>query len=144
MSYYAQQISHPAASQTWFEAVHSEFLYEQSQISGMNMFSNQMLQSPDYRQPPNEGEMYYDPTAQIVPDAVGYMPMQPNGVPSVNYLNSSSMAAQQFPPNADQSYPLAGVAPCQGPRPWNFAQCFGFYGEPACPLLNVIDMEDFM
>ncbi|KAG4078141.1 hypothetical protein HA402_002193, partial [Bradysia odoriphaga] len=35
-------------------------------------------------------------------------------------------------------------APCQGPRPWNFAYCYGYYGEPACPLINMVDMEDFM
>lgn len=40
--------------------------------------------------------------------------------------------------------PLNGYAPCQGPRPWNFAQCYGFYGEPACPLVDIIDIEDFM
>lgn len=40
--------------------------------------------------------------------------------------------------------PLNGYAPCEGPRPWNFAQCYGFYGEPACPLAKIGDIEDFM
>lgn len=34
--------------------------------------------------------------------------------------------------------------PCHGPRPWNFAYCYGYYGEPACPMINMVDMEDFM
>lgn len=38
-----------------------------------------------------------------------------------------------------QSYP-----PCLGPQPWNFAQCYGYYGEAPCQFANVVDMEDFM
>lgn len=38
-----------------------------------------------------------------------------------------------------ESYP-----PCQGPQPWNFAQCYGYYGEAPCQFANVVDMEDFM
>lgn len=38
-----------------------------------------------------------------------------------------------------QTYP-----PCQGPQPWNFAQCYGYYGEAPCQFSNVVDMEDFM
>jgi hypothetical protein len=38
-----------------------------------------------------------------------------------------------------QTYP-----PCQGPQPWNYAQCFGYYGEAPCQFSNVVDMEDFM
>jgi hypothetical protein len=34
--------------------------------------------------------------------------------------------------------------PCQGPQPWNFAQCFGYFGDPPCAFADVIDMEDFM
>lgn len=43
-----------------------------------------------------------------------------------------------FTDNA-QTYP-----PCQGPQPWNFAQCYGYYGEAPCQFANVVDMEDFM
>lgn len=38
-----------------------------------------------------------------------------------------------------QTYP-----PCHGPQPWNFAQCYGYYGEAPCQFSNVVDMEDFM
>jgi hypothetical protein len=35
-------------------------------------------------------------------------------------------------------------APCQGPQPWNYAYCYGFYGEDPCQFSNVVDIEDFM
>lgn len=35
-------------------------------------------------------------------------------------------------------------APCHGPQPWNYAYCYGYYGEEPCQFSNVIDMEDFM
>ena len=38
-----------------------------------------------------------------------------------------------------QTYP-----PCQGPQPWNFAHCYGYFGDAPCQFANVIDMEDFM
>lgn len=38
-----------------------------------------------------------------------------------------------------QTYP-----PCQGPQPWNYAECYGYYGEAPCQFMNVVDMEDFM
>lgn len=38
----------------------------------------------------------------------------------------------------------ADHAPCQGPQPWNYAYCYGFYGESPCQFADVTDMEDFM
>lgn len=52
--------------------------------------------------------------------------------------NAGHQAANYFIDNV-QSYP-----PCQGPQPWNFAQCYGYYGEEPCQFANVVDMEDFM
>lgn len=60
------------------------------------------------------------------------------------YGATSSDANVKTENNQALAEPLNGYAPCQGPRPWNFAQCYGFYGEPACPLVNIIDIEDFM
>lgn len=60
------------------------------------------------------------------------------------YFNQSVVPSGEFPngnyfiDNA-QTYP-----PCQGPQPWNFAQCYGYYGEAPCQFANVVDMEDFM
>lgn len=49
-----------------------------------------------------------------------------------------------FPNKHEIDIPIPEYAPCQGPRPWNYSYCYGFYGEPACPLVNLVDMEDFM
>lgn len=52
-----------------------------------------------------------------------------------------------MPPPAMDYGQFGGITtypPCQGPRPWNFAYCYGYYGEPACPMINMVDMEDFM
>lgn len=47
--------------------------------------------------------------------------------------------------NSDYCYPeMQSYAPCEGPKPWNFAYCYGSYGEPACQFANMVDMEDFM
>ena len=47
--------------------------------------------------------------------------------------------------NPSDNYSYQSYVPCRGPRPWNFAECFGFYGEAPCQYANVaVDMEDFM
>lgn len=68
-----------------------------------------------------------------------------NAIPHANaFVNESvdsSVGLQggnYFIDNA-QTYP-----PCEGPQPWNYAQCYGYYGEAPCQFANVVDMEDFM
>lgn len=54
-------------------------------------------------------------------------------------INSNNMQSGYFIDNV-QSYP-----PCQGPQPWNYAECYGYYGEAPCQFAAVgVDMEDFM
>lgn len=60
------------------------------------------------------------------------------------YLPFSAHPDAHYPTENEMDIPVPVNAPCQGPRPWNFSYCYGFYGEPACPLVNIIDMEDFM
>ncbi|ETN58582.1 hypothetical protein AND_009825 [Anopheles darlingi] len=55
--------------------------------------------------------------------------------------NLSSTGAGTF---LEQPYLSASYAPCQGPPPWNYAHCYGYYGQDACPYVNMVDMEDFM
>lgn len=160
-------------SPTWYEAVNSEFFYEQDQIKKMNSnnqhgYANSTTaattatnhsinvheqpltnvehqhhlqqQQPPQQPPPqqqqiahinnsssnNNGGFYHRPMSmQFSNDANNYFPPPPS-----SYAGDGSTTL---------SYP-----PCQGPRPWNFAQCYGFYGQPACSMLNIIDMEDFM
>lgn len=121
---------------TWYDGVNTGF-------------QNQ----PNMMQPPvpipypgdiqNNGNMRAE---QMVP-AIQQPPVEhintaPYPGPLSMYLNrTSNFQLTMYPddPNTSVTY-----APCQGPRPWNYAQCYGFYGEPPCPLVNLVDMEDFM
>lgn len=60
---------------------------------------------------------------------------------NANGAKVSSFAGENESYSQEQSY-----TPCRGPRPWNFAECFGLYGDaPPCQYANVaVDMEDFM
>lgn len=74
---------------------------------------------------------------QKVPDGSNFG----NGlVPQVpqNYSNQGSEFGGFYPEQ------MAIYPPCQGPQPWNYAYCYGYYGEEPCPYVNVVDMEDFM
>jgi hypothetical protein len=62
-------------------------------------------------------------------------PMQPFNQQGVN----SSYSAGGYFTDVAETYP-----PCQGPQPWNYAECYGYYGEAPCQFMNVVDMEDFM
>lgn len=43
-----------------------------------------------------------------------------------------------------ENIPSPFPPPCQGPQPWSYAQCYGFYGDAPCQYVDIIDMEDFM
>lgn len=61
------------------------------------------------------------------------------------YQDNNNMQST-YVPSGDQFYQelTPTYPPCQGPQPWNFAQCYGYYGEAPCQFADVIDMEDFM
>lgn len=70
-----------------------------------------------------------------------------NGVSNNFYGANASQNAQSFSGNNNENYYYMeqSYTPCRGPRPWNFAECFGFYGDAPCQYANVaVDMEDFM
>lgn len=56
-----------------------------------------------------------------------------------NNVQQTYVPSGEFYQEITPTYP-----PCQGPQPWNFAQCYGYYGEAPCQFADVIDMEDFM
>lgn len=64
---------------------------------------------------------------------------------SVN-TNTFTSTNNAYVTNYNFAYPesLQTHPPCAGPQPWNFAQCYGYYGDAPCQFANVIDMEDFM
>lgn len=121
-SFEHQCISNPTLnrSSSWFDAVNTEFFFEQSQVKNVRSIGNRILEDSTHSQIDllNEDQQYKRHLKN-----------------ELNISNSSVYCEN----NAIISY-----APCQGPRPWNFAQCYGFYGQPACPLSKIIDMEDFM
>lgn len=62
-------------------------------------------------------------------------------------MHSSSLIPRpQLLPLPQQQYymDIDSHAPCQGPKPWNYAYCYGYYGEPACQFVDIVDIEDFM
>lgn len=172
MDYYGQSSAATVTtgrSPTWYEAVNSEFFYDKNQIQDMNSNNHHMYATSgvaaatthhsvnnvvheqpltilttaeqthtniDYYQRPIP--MHFSSDANYLQTAVPSL-TPPSSSPSTLLSSSSSTSYVNGDGNA-----LVTYAPCQGPRPWNFAQCYGFYGQPACSLLNIIDMEDFM
>lgn len=170
MDYYGQTSAATVPtgrSPTWYEAVNSEFYYEQNQIQDMKstnhqIYTTSMVGTSDVtanrsmnvherpltkvsttEQSHTNIEYYQQPISMHFNNDANYLtpppPIPPLSSSSSSLLPSSSPSCFRDDGNAIVSY-----APCQGPRPWNFAQCYGFYGQPACPLVNIIDMEDFM
>lgn len=138
---YSDQMLRQPNSPTWFEAVNSEFYYEQQQISNLKTNYNRNLSTE------NMEFFHTDNSVCSVAD------FQMEQVQSTQFVPMHATNQTHFPndfgqnilsPMAEPQYPIVGQAPCEGPRPWNFAQCYGFYGEPPCPMVNIIDMEDFM
>lgn len=87
-------------------------------------------QSPDhqYRSPSFAAVRATEPTSFYSGDSSGAI----NGTvsPFMDY---------PFAHHSETTY-----APCEGPKPWNYAHCYGYFGEPACQMMSVVDMEDFM
>ena len=83
---------------------------------------------------------FYENTGQQMQNYQSYsQPMQ-----STAYFNQSANQTAEFSGgnyfiDTAQTYP-----PCQGPQPWNYAQCYGYYGDAPCQYADVVDMEDFM
>lgn len=107
-------------SSTWFDAVNSEFFFELSQAKNVGSIGNRIFEDNTHKK------------VALLHEDQHYERQLNNNMK----VSSSSVYCEN---NAIISY-----TPCQGPKPWNFAQCYGFYGQPACPLAEIIDMEDFM
>lgn len=169
MDYYGQSSAATVPtgrSPTWYEAVNSEFFYEQDQIQKMksnnqHIYANGNCAGAGVTNATNRStNVHEQPLVNVVTTAEQQQQqthtnsnnnnnnnMEYYHRPMSMHFNNDTNSYLPLPPpsayvgdgNAIVSYP-----PCQGPRPWNFAQCYGFYGQPACSLLNIIDMEDFM
>lgn len=112
-------------------------------LSNQNTISNQFSHGGDSVVPVNNhGNQGGIPANYEYPN---FMHQSNSSIPYEYYVenpntgNSSNTNFGYFIDNI-QSYP-----PCQGPQPWNYAQCYGYYGEAPCQFAAVgVDMEDFM
>lgn len=137
-SHYNQQIQPP--QQQFFtaaannECVNSNNNYEDGVVPS-NSFENgyqqqmHLIQPNNYVASNNQFNNYYYGVNSDINAA---------GSSVTSYDNNPNM-------NGSDNYSYQSYVPCRGPRPWNFAECFGFYGEAPCQYANVaVDMEDFM
>lgn len=134
-------------SPTWIDAVNSEFYYDQHRKQDVQLKTNNMyttasgVANSTFNLPEHLLTMATATTAEEIQKNMEYYqrptPMDYNN--NDNYLPSPSTSSSYVDDNSAINY-----APCQGPPPWNFAQCYGFYGQAPCSLVNIIDMEDFM
>lgn len=155
----------PPAPAAWWEAVTSEFVYEQEQVQCLNVAQQQQHQQQHQPQQQTNTPLpygMYDGRHQQPPphQTVAQFPLgSPDQYVASNNATaitdtSSLYSAGSGGGMADSgaaspmdyacTYPTVTYAPCEGPQPWNYAYCYGYYGEPACPMMNLVDMEDFM
>lgn len=141
-------------SPTWIDAVNSEFYYDQhrKQDAHLKNTNNQMYTTASgvansaFNLPEHILAMATTPlTADPMQKSMDYYQQPPTQMEyirdeSSSYLPSAALTSSLY--GEDSS--MATYAPCQGPAPWNFSQCYGFYGQAPCSLVNIIDMEDFM
>lgn len=127
----------------WWEAVTAEFVYEQGQVNSLN--------AAHFTTYDQQTSLPYDNNAYHHNSSASHSPIiySNQQSPSDRYsVGSNADPYNTGPPSPEYlaaGYPHAGVyAPCDGPRPWNYNYCYGYYGEPACPMVNMVDMEDFM
>lgn len=148
-NYYPQQSSDGFLNCTYGceNANQCEFNNDQVSFNSMNHYpSQQQFYSnsnfEDGVVPSNLLDNHYQqPQMQLThQNYVGDSNQFNNNLQGLNFANNNVGFGSENYYYIEQSY-----APCRGPRPWNFAECFGFYGEAPCQYANVaVDMEDFM
>lgn len=132
------------------------YVYNQHQQHQQNygygrVYSDNMNNGGVIDQKTNEMVMAY-PSQVIMPCDVSNGDFNQNIYPHT-YDDGCSMSMQNnrnrfpiMPDNmgyyGDNNTPFP--PPCQGPQPWSYAHCYGFYGDPPCQYVDIIDMEDFM
>lgn len=138
----------PAA--TWFDAVNSEFHYDQhrKQDVDLNNNHNQHVYATASSVAHPVLTVHENPLtpAEPIQSNVGYYQRPPYGLLS-SYINNERGLLSSPSSSSMYDQNMTAYAPCQGPPPWNFTnfeQCYSFYGQAPCPLVNIIDMEDFM
>lgn len=138
------------ARPAWWEAVTSEFIYEQGQVHSLNVppYSTYDQQTAVTN---HQSQVYNTASFHNSPSSNSPLPYSNQTTPSDRFSVCSNIEQYNTGPLspdylvAGGGYPRSGsYAPCDGPRPWNYDYCYGYYGEPACPMISMVDMEDFM
>lgn len=134
-------------SPTWFEAVNSEFHYDQHRKQDVQLENNNnhhMYTTANGVANPvlnlHENPLTMTTTDEPIQSNMDYYQRST----SMDYTNDDSHLPSPSSSSLYVDDNIATYAPCQGPPPWNFAQCYGYYGQAPCSLVNIIDMEDFM
>jgi hypothetical protein len=115
--------------------------FNSAQCVNNNNFDDGVVPSNLYE----NSNAYQQPQQQMhLTQPNNYGGAQFNDFGAANFPISSAPSAISY--NSDNNYFIEqSNAPCRGPQPWNFAECFGFYGDAPCQYANVaVDMEDFM
>lgn len=124
-----QQVQYLANFNNFDDSVVPSNFYENNNDNA-NFLPYQMHQQPSF----NQNNLYSNvaESSSVISNSV-----------NINNFTSTNSA---YTTNYNFSYPesLQTHPPCGGPQPWNFAQCYGYYGDAPCQFANVIDMEDFM
>lgn len=140
-------------SAAWWEAVTSEFVYEREQVLQQQKQQQKLSSQPyalyDCQQQQQQQQLMHQSYHPILPPVPHFSPGPPDApyVAQTTVTDTASLYATPTPPAIDAygcSFPEQTFAPCEGPQPWNYAYCYGYYDEPACPMMNLVDMEDFM
>lgn len=138
-------------SPTWIDAVNSEFYYDQHRKQDIAHLKNTTHMYPTtnggvanstFNLPGHMLAMATTPVDSMQKN-VDYYQQQPTTPMEYGHDDSYLSPALTSSLYSDDSS-TAIYAPCQGPPPWNFAPCYGYYGQAPCSLVNIIDMEDFM
>lgn len=89
---------------------------------------------------PSNSYENYDNSVQQMQTYQSYCnPMESSAYFEQSVNQGAGYSGGNYFTDTPQTYP-----PCQGPQPWNFAQCYGYYGEAPCQYADVVDIEDFM
>lgn len=128
---------HDTRPPAWWQTANGEFVYEQPQFPIYDQPTPTPFQNSYQQHLPSASN---SPLSYVSDVSTSYLPCS---YPDQFSGGSSNSSHQSYSPSPVTGYQPT-YAPCEGPRPWNYAYCYGYYGEPACPLINMVDMEDFM
>lgn len=124
------------------------FQFNYNNGNNFSAYDDSVVPTNFYENSNNDNVSSYQPYQTQQQQTFNQIPSSSNAVESYSHNNNNSDNTHTgvYPTNFNYAYAdsLQTHPPCVGPQPWNFAQCYGYYGDAPCQFANVIDMEDFM